>query len=52
MPRKDEKKRRRRDDDDDSVDSKGNIRNLIDYDYDESSEEELFEFCNQRWVVF
>ena len=44
MPRKDEKKRRRRDDDDDSVDSKGNIRNLIDYDYDESSEEELFEF--------
>ncbi len=40
-------KRRPADDDDDSsVDSKGNIRNLIDYDYTESSEtdsEELFE---------
>jgi hypothetical protein len=27
------------DDDDESVDSKGNIRNLIDYDYSESDEE-------------
>jgi len=49
MPRHDDKKhgkknlRRRKDDDDDSsVDSKGNLRNLIDYDYNESSSEELF----------
>jgi hypothetical protein len=28
------------DDDDSSVDSKGNVRNLIDYDYDEDDEEE------------
>lgn len=35
---------RKDDDDNSSVDSKGNIRNLIDYDYEESSEEEgLFE---------
>jgi hypothetical protein len=48
MPRnpKDRKAAARRraavDSDDSSVDSKGNIRNLIDYDYDES-EEEMFE---------
>ena len=31
-------------DDDSSVDSKGNVRNLIDYDYNESDEEEeIFE---------
>jgi len=31
------------DDEDSSVDSHGNIRNLIDYDYEENSDEELFE---------
>ena len=34
---------RKAEDDDSSVDSEGNIRNLIDYDYDESSGEEVFE---------
>lgn len=50
MPRKPRSSKRpaaggagRKDDDDSSVDSKGNIRNLIDYDYEESSEEGLFE---------
>ena len=53
MPRNDDKKhgkkllRRRKpvsDDDEDAsdVDEKGNIRNLIDYDYSESSSEEMF----------
>ena len=49
MPRKDDKKqgkklvrRRKQDDDDSSVDSKGNIRNLIDYNYSESSTDEMF----------
>lgn len=36
------RKSARADDDDSSVDSQGNIRNLIDYDYEESSEE-MFE---------
>ena len=46
MPRKPSDNRRRRlkkhhysDDDDSSIDEKGNIRNLIDYDYDEEEEE-------------
>ena len=46
MPRKDRRNNKKRpsaDDDDSSVDSKGNIRNLIDYDYDEDSEDEPFE---------
>ena len=47
MPRKDRRNNKKRaaaaDDDDSSVDSKGNIRNLIDYDYEEDSEDELFE---------
>jgi len=39
-PRSKKTKNRRDDDEDDeSVDSKGNIRNLIDYDYDEEEEE-------------
>jgi flagellar biosynthesis GTPase FlhF len=37
------KKRPAPSDDDSSVDSEGNIRNLIDYDYDESEDEALFE---------
>jgi hypothetical protein len=55
MPRNDEKKqgkknvRRSKDDDDSSQDSKGNLRNLIDYDYTESSSEEMFKMeCNER----
>lgn len=47
MPRKPQKdKKRPAAEDDSSVDSKGNIRNLIDYDYEESaqeSEDEVFE---------
>ncbi len=48
MPLKDDKKKKRApkfvdSDSDESVDSKGNIRNLIDYDYEESDEEEMFE---------
>ena len=51
MPRIDDKKkgkklaRRRKStsDEDISVDSKGNVRNLIDYDYSETSNDEMFE---------
>lgn len=51
MPRKPDNKKKRAvpkfvdsDSDDSSVDSKGNIRNLIDYDYDESDDEsDMFE---------
>lgn len=49
MPRKPDNKKKRTapkfvdSDSDESVDSKGNIRNLIDYDYEESDEEEMFE---------
>jgi len=42
MPKQDKpvkKSSRREDSDDESVDSKGNIRNLIDYDYEESESE-------------
>jgi flagellar biosynthesis GTPase FlhF len=53
MPRHDDKKHgkknRSKNDDDSSVDSKGNIRNLIDYDYSESSSEEMFKMeVNER----
>ena len=37
MVKKADKSKKHHDDDSDSVDSKGNIRNLIDYDYEECS---------------
>jgi len=39
MPRHDKPVKKSKDSDDESVDSKGNIRNLIDYDYEESESE-------------
>ena len=49
MPKSEKNKKRSKpefvdsDDDASSVDSKGNIRNLIDYDYEESDDDEVFE---------
>jgi hypothetical protein len=49
MPRKPDNKKKRAskfvdsDSDNSSVDSKGNVRNLIDYDYEESDEDDMFE---------
>jgi ATP-dependent Lon protease len=37
-------------DDDSSVDSKGNVRNLIDYDYDEDDEEEMEEMTDSTYT--